>query len=101
MPGRPARPALPDLTVRTRRATVGHQSAKRPGARGAGPPQTVSGEADVQAYNTSFANYTLYKESEAAAGYTVYPIPGILGSQLAFGFNLNHEDPVLRARTSL
>ena len=57
----------------------------------------VSGEADVQAYNTSFANYTLYKESEASAGYTVYPIPGILGSQLAFGFNLNHEDPVLRA----
>ena len=57
----------------------------------------VSGEADVQAYNTSFANYTLYKESEAAAGYTVYPIPGILGSQLAFGFNLNNEDPALRA----
>ena len=55
----------------------------------------------MQAYNTSFANYTLYKESEAAAGYTVYPIPGILGSQLAFGFNLNHEDTVLRARTSL
>ena len=57
----------------------------------------VSGEADVQAYNTSFANYTLYKESEATAGYTVYPIPGILGSQLAFGFNLNNEEPALRA----
>ena len=32
-------------------------------------------------------------ESEASAGYTVYPIPGILGSQLAFGFNLNNEGP--------
>ena len=56
----------------------------------------VAGESDVAVINTSVDNWTLYKQNEEAGGYTVYPIPGVLSSDAAFGVNQNHSDPALR-----
>jgi len=56
----------------------------------------ISGEADVAFMNTSFENYSLYKENEKEGGYTVTLIPGTQAAAVAFGVNLNHPDPVLR-----
>jgi len=56
----------------------------------------TSGEADVAYVHTSLENYPLYKENEEKGDYRVVPIPGIIGSELSLGINLNHPDPVRR-----
>ena len=56
----------------------------------------TSGEADVACVHTSLENYPLYKENEEKGGYRVVPIPGIIGSELSLGINLNHPDSVRR-----
>nr|MQY59666.1 hypothetical protein [Clostridia bacterium] len=58
--------------------------------------KVISGEADVAFMNTSFENYSLYKENEEAGGYTVTLIPGTMAAEVGFGVNLTHPDPVLR-----
>lgn len=56
----------------------------------------MSGEADVAYWNTSFANFPLYKESEEQGNYRVVLIASKNSSQVAFSFNLNHPIPELR-----
>ena len=57
----------------------------------------ISGEADIAFLSTTLDNYTLYKQNEAAGNYVVKIIPGVEGNEAAYGFNLNHPDPVRRA----
>lgn len=57
----------------------------------------VTGEADFAWMNTSFDNFTLYKENETQGDYRVILLPGFHGTEANFGINMNHSDPVERA----
>jgi peptide/nickel transport system substrate-binding protein len=57
----------------------------------------VAGEADLAFNGTSFANYTLYKESEGSGDYHVVTLPNVVnGGEPSFGINQNDPDPVMR-----
>lgn len=56
--------------------------------------KAASGEMDFGFAHTSLANYTLYKEGEAAGDYTVSLVNSPVGSAQAFRVNLIHPDPV-------
>ena len=56
----------------------------------------IAGEADVAFLSATLDNYTLYKQNEEAGNYVVKLIPGVEGNEGAYGFNLNHPDPVRR-----
>ena len=56
----------------------------------------IAGEADIAFLSATLDNYTLYKQNEAAGNYVVNLISGVEGNEAAYGFNLNHEDPVRR-----
>ena len=56
----------------------------------------IAGEADIAFLSATLDNYTLYKQNEAAGNYVVKLIPGVEGNEAAYGFNLNHPDPVRR-----
>ena len=58
--------------------------------------KVISGEADVAYVQTSFEDFSLYKENEARGDYRVIPVPGIYGSEVMFGLNQNDPDPALR-----
>lgn len=53
----------------------------------------ISGEADIAWTFTSFDNFTLYKENEAAGGYTVHQLPGPNFSEVTVSFNQSYSDP--------
>jgi peptide/nickel transport system substrate-binding protein len=54
----------------------------------------ITGEADVAYMNTTFDNFTLYKESEDAEGYTVYELPGLDPVDVAVIFHMLCPDPI-------
>ena len=56
----------------------------------------IAGEADIAFLSATLDNYTLYKQNETAGNYVVKLIPGVEGNEAAYGFNLNHPDPVRR-----
>ena len=56
----------------------------------------IVGEADIAFLSATLDNYTLYKQNEEAGNYVVKLIPGVEGNEAAYGFNLNHPDPVRR-----
>ncbi len=56
----------------------------------------VSGQSDIAYLHASFDNFTLFKQNEAAGGYTVYPVPGLLASSVAIMVNHTNDDPVKR-----
>ena len=59
--------------------------------------KVISGETDVAYVQTSFEDFSLYKENEARGDYRVIPVPGIYGSEVMFGLNQNDPDPAMRA----
>ena len=59
--------------------------------------RVISGETDVAYVQTSFEDFSLYKENEARGDYRVIPVPGIYGSEVMFGLNQNDPDPAMRA----
>lgn len=58
--------------------------------------RAISGESDYAFINTSFSDFTLYKENESAGGYRTVLLPGGNGSDVSIALNQNYEDPVLR-----
>ena len=56
----------------------------------------LSGESDVAFMSVAFENFTLFKENEAAGGYSVSALPGFNASDGGFAFNVNNIDPVKR-----
>ncbi|MCK4419626.1 hypothetical protein KAV79_07445, partial [Candidatus Aerophobetes bacterium] len=56
----------------------------------------ITGEADVAYVGTSFENYPLYQENEEQGGYRAHLVPGVFGSQVAFGIHQTIDDPILR-----
>ncbi len=61
------------------------------------PAKVGAGEADLQARNLDFKNYTILKQGEKRNGYRVHLWKSGKGSQLALYPNLNVKDPVWRA----
>ena len=57
--------------------------------------KVLNGEATIAQW-TRFPNFTLFKENEAAADYTVVLIPGTVGSQHTYHVNQTQSDPVIR-----
>jgi peptide/nickel transport system substrate-binding protein len=58
----------------------------------------ISGEVDLEWHVTSFPNYTLYKENEAANDYTVYEMEGPNSGNLDLWLKgITHADPAKRA----
>jgi len=60
------------------------------------PAKTGAGEADLQAQNISFADYTFLKEAEASHPIKVNLWESGRGSRVALFPNLNYEEPVWR-----
>jgi peptide/nickel transport system substrate-binding protein len=60
------------------------------------PAKTGAGEADLQARNLRFDNYTFLKAGESAGGYHVRLWDSVAGSKIALYPNLNIADPVWR-----
>jgi peptide/nickel transport system substrate-binding protein len=60
------------------------------------PLKAISGEADYAFTSTSFADYTLFKENEAAGNYRVILLPGSYGNDVSVGFNLTYPDNEIR-----
>ena len=60
------------------------------------PVKVGGGEADLQARNLQFNNYTFLKQGEKRNGYTVRLWQSAKGSQMALFPNLNINDPVWR-----
>ena len=60
------------------------------------PAKTGAGEADLQARDVSFNNYTFLKQGEEVNGYRTYLWQPGKGSQVALFPNLNVNDPVWR-----
>ncbi|MFO1153150.1 MAG: ABC transporter substrate-binding protein [Rhodospirillales bacterium] len=60
------------------------------------PAKTAAGDADLQARNLSFENYTVLKQGEARHPFTVRLWKSAQGSALALYPNLNATDPVWR-----
>ncbi len=60
------------------------------------PAKTGAGEADLQARNLSFSDFTFLKSSEKRTGNRVYLWQTTKGAHLALFPNLNVEDPVWR-----
>lgn len=58
--------------------------------------QIVSGESDVAYLFTSFTDFTLFRENEAAGDYTVTRVPSLMASNLSVLLNLTNENPVKR-----
>lgn len=56
----------------------------------------ISGESDIAFFNTSFSDYTLYKQNEAAGDYRVVEIPGLFGAEVLLQPNQNTADPIMR-----
>lgn len=61
------------------------------------PAKTGAGEADLQARNIAFSNFTFLKENEARSGYRTLLWRTAKGSQFTLYPNLNCNDPVWRA----
>ena len=61
------------------------------------PAKAAAGEADLQARNLAFENYTVLKEGEDRGDYAVRLWQSARGSELALYPNLNASDPVWRA----
>ena len=61
------------------------------------PAKAGAGEADLQARNLQFANYTFLKQGEKRNGYTVRLWQSAKGSQMALFPNLNIGDAVWRS----
>jgi peptide/nickel transport system substrate-binding protein len=60
------------------------------------PAKVAAGEADLQARNLDFKNYTILKQGEKRNGYKVHLWKSGKGSQLALYPNLNVKDEVWR-----
>jgi peptide/nickel transport system substrate-binding protein len=60
------------------------------------PAKVAAGEADLQARNLDFKNYTILKQGEKRNGYKVHLWRSGKGSQLAFYPNLNVKDEAWR-----
>jgi len=58
--------------------------------------KVVSGEVDLAQWNTTFDNYTLYKENEKKGNYRVLAYQTAWPSMAEIFLNLNHKDPVMR-----
>ena len=56
----------------------------------------ISGELDLAGRNTDLSDYTLFKENEKKGDYRVLLYTSGLASEIAYAFNQNHKDPVLR-----
>ena len=61
------------------------------------PAKTGAGEADLQARDLNFNNYTFLKQHEQANGYRTLLWRAAKGSHIALFPNLNVDDPVWRA----
>jgi peptide/nickel transport system substrate-binding protein len=59
--------------------------------------KAVAGAVDMQMRHLSWENYPLFIENAAQGNYNVIQWTMAEGSQCCFHFNLNHEDPGLRA----
>jgi peptide/nickel transport system substrate-binding protein len=60
------------------------------------PAKAGAGEADLQARNLRFDNYTFLKEGEAPGGYKVRLWESVTGSKFTLYPNLNANDPLWR-----
>jgi peptide/nickel transport system substrate-binding protein len=60
------------------------------------PAKAGAGEADLQARNLAFDNFTFLKQNEARSGYRTLLWRSAKGSQVALYPNLNVKDPVWR-----
>ena len=58
--------------------------------------KTISGDFSYGTFVLYLDNYPLYKENEQSGDYRVSLWQNPLGSNLGFGFNVTHKDPVLR-----
>ena len=58
--------------------------------------KVIDGQASVAVVNTDFENYSLYKKNEEKGGYRTIPVPGLMGTDVAFGINQNSSDPFKR-----
>ncbi len=61
------------------------------------PAKAAAGDADLQARNLSFENYTVLKQGEARNAFVVHLWKSAQGSALALYPNLNANDPVWQA----
>ena len=83
----PAGNQLPYLD-RLRVETVGDQEAY--------DLMAISGEVTVAGLSTTASNLPLYKENAEKGNYQVLLWPHVAGSEAAYAFNMNSEDPILR-----